>query len=62
MDGEPNTNVLLARWQGGTPVVRIVDFESSYEVSRHSTGAFYDPPTTPGFSAPEAPNRTSFIV
>ena len=48
---------ILARWQGGAPVVRIVDFESSYEVARHSTGAFYDPPTTPGFSAPELPRQ-----
>jgi serine/threonine protein kinase len=44
---------ILARWEHGAPVVRIVDFESSYEVARHSTGAFYDPPTTPGYAAPE---------
>ena len=37
----------------GRPVIRIVDFESSYERARHSRGVFYDPPTTPGYSAPE---------
>jgi serine/threonine protein kinase len=44
---------ILTRWESGKPVVRLVDFESSYEVSRHSTGTFYSPPTTSGFSAPE---------
>ncbi|HEV8397546.1 MAG TPA: hypothetical protein VGQ37_24845 [Vicinamibacterales bacterium] len=44
---------ILNRWEGGRPVVRIVDFESSYEVARHSSGDFYDPPTTLGYSAPE---------
>jgi hypothetical protein len=39
------------------PVIRIVDFESSYEVARHSAGAFYNPPTTTGFSAPELKDR-----
>jgi serine/threonine protein kinase len=34
-------------------VIRIVDFESSYEVARHSSGVFYNPPTTSGYSAPE---------
>ena len=34
-------------------MVRIVDFESSYEVARHANGAVYNPPTTPGFCAPE---------
>jgi serine/threonine protein kinase len=43
---------ILCRWEGGTPVVRIVDFESSYEVTRHAS-AFYNPPTTTGYSAPE---------
>ena len=37
----------------GKPIIRIVDFESSYELKRHSAGEFYSPPTTPGFSAPE---------
>lgn len=44
---------VLSRWEGGKPVIRIVDFESSYEVARHSKGLFYNPPTTSGFSAPE---------
>ena len=35
------------------PVIRIVDFELSYERRRHAAGAFYSPPITPGFSAPE---------
>jgi serine/threonine-protein kinase len=37
----------------GRPVIRIVDFESSFERARHSKGDFYDPPMTPGYSAPE---------
>ena len=44
---------ILHRTEKGSPVIRIVDFESSYERTRHSTGVFYSPPTTPGFSAPE---------
>jgi serine/threonine protein kinase len=44
---------ILYRSEKGKPVVRIVDFESSYEVARHSAGHFYNPPTTAGFSAPE---------
>jgi serine/threonine protein kinase len=44
---------VLYRTEGDNPVIRIVDFESSYEVARHSTGAVYNPPTTPGFCAPE---------
>jgi serine/threonine protein kinase len=44
---------ILCRWEGGKPVARIIDFESSYEVSRHSTGVFYNPPTTSAYSAPE---------
>jgi serine/threonine protein kinase len=43
---------ILHRSEQGRSVIRIVDFESSYEPSRHA-GAFYDPPTTPGYSAPE---------
>jgi serine/threonine protein kinase len=46
---------ILGRWASGKPVIRIVDFESSYEVARHSNGAFYNPPTTSAFSAPELP-------
>ena len=37
----------------GRPVIRIVDFESSYERRRHAAGTFYSPPITPGYSAPE---------
>jgi serine/threonine protein kinase len=44
---------ILCRWETGKPVIRIVDFESSYETSRHSTGIFYNPPTTSAYSAPE---------
>ena len=44
---------ILYRAEKGNPVVRVVDFESSYERARHSDGAFYDPPTTPEYAAPE---------
>lgn len=44
---------ILYRTEGGRPVIRIVDFESSYERARHASGVFYNPPTTPGYSAPE---------
>ena len=44
---------ILYRLEQGRPVIRIVDFESSYEVARHSRGGVYNPPTTPGFCAPE---------
>jgi len=44
---------ILYRADGGIPVVRIVDFESAYEVARHGHGVSYNPPTTSGFSAPE---------
>jgi len=44
---------ILYRSEKGRPVIRIVDFESSYDVARFSNGAFYSPPTTSGFSAPE---------
>jgi serine/threonine protein kinase len=44
---------ILHRVDKGGPVIRIVDFESSYELARHATGVFYSPPTTPGYSAPE---------
>jgi serine/threonine protein kinase len=44
---------ILFTTQRGKPVIRIVDFESSYDVRRHGSGAFYSPPTTPGYSAPE---------
>ena len=48
---------ILSRPVARRPVVRIVDFESSYEEARHSSGVFYDPPTTTGFSAPELSSR-----
>lgn len=48
---------ILFRMEKGAPVIRIVDFESSYEKSRHGAGEFYDPPTTPGYSAPEITTR-----
>jgi serine/threonine protein kinase len=48
---------ILYRVEQGRPVIRIVDFESSYEVGRHSSGAAYNPPITPGFSAPEIAHR-----
>jgi serine/threonine protein kinase len=44
---------ILHRVDKGGPVIRIVDFESSYELARHAMGVFYSPPTTPGYSAPE---------
>jgi serine/threonine protein kinase len=44
---------ILSRCEKGRPVIRIVDFESSYDVARHSKGTFYNPPTTSGFCAPE---------
>ena len=44
---------VLYRSDKGTPVIRIVDFESAYEVARHGNGVFYNPPTTSGFTAPE---------
>ncbi len=44
---------ILHRVDRGHPVVRIVDFESSFDPARHGTGESYDPPTTSGFSAPE---------
>ena len=44
---------ILYRSAGGAPVIRVVDFESSYEVARHAKGVFYNPPTTSGYTAPE---------
>ena len=44
---------ILYRVEQGRPVIRVVDFESSYEVARHARGVGYNPPTTPGFCAPE---------
>jgi serine/threonine protein kinase len=48
---------ILYRFEDRRPVIRIVDFESSYEVARHSAGDFYNPPTTAGFCAPELRER-----
>jgi len=44
---------ILCRWERSKPVIRLVDFESSYEVARHSKGVFYNPPTTSGYTVPE---------
>lgn len=53
-----NTMNILFRSELGKPIVRIVDFESSYEVARHGrAGSFYNPPTTPRYSAPELTER-----
>ncbi len=48
---------ILYRSEKGRPVIRIVDFESSYEVERHSKEVFHSPATTSGFSAPEVHER-----
>lgn len=48
---------ILYRTERGRPVIRIVDFESSYDPARHAAGVFYDPPTTPRFSAPEVSHQ-----
>jgi hypothetical protein len=44
---------ILYRVEERRPVIRIVDFESAYDVARHSSGDRYNPPTTAGFCAPE---------
>jgi serine/threonine protein kinase len=44
---------ILHRVEKGRPVIRIVDFESSYDRARHSADVFYSPPTTAAYSAPE---------
>lgn len=44
---------ILYRSDRGIPVIRIVDFESAYDVARHGNGVSYNPPTTVAFSAPE---------
>jgi serine/threonine protein kinase len=44
---------ILHRVEKSRPIIRIVDFESSYDVARHPGGIFYNPPTTTGYSAPE---------
>jgi serine/threonine protein kinase len=49
---------ILYRTERERPIIRIVDFESSYEVARHGAGTFYNPPTSPAFTAPEIPGKT----
>jgi serine/threonine protein kinase len=44
---------ILYRVERDRPIIRIVDFESSYETARHTAGVFYSPPMTTGYSAPE---------
>jgi serine/threonine protein kinase len=44
---------ILYRLDRGSPIIRIVDFESAYQIERHGNGVSYSPPTTTGFSAPE---------
>lgn len=44
---------ILYRAAHGRPIIRLIDFESSYERERHANGTFYNPPTTPGYTAPE---------
>ncbi|MEO8480681.1 MAG: protein kinase [Acidobacteriota bacterium] len=48
-------NPMNVLYRTGTdkPVVRIIDFESSYDQRRHSMDVGYNPPTTAGYSAPE---------
>jgi serine/threonine-protein kinase len=48
---------ILCRWESGKPIIRIVDFESSYETARHSSNVFYSPPTNSAFTAPEVSSR-----
>ena len=48
---------ILSRATTDRPVIRIVDFESSFERARHLDGEFYSPPTTPGYSAPEVSHQ-----
>ncbi|MFN7981586.1 MAG: protein kinase [Vicinamibacterales bacterium] len=44
---------ILYRSEHGSPVIRMVDFESAFDPARHTPDAFYDPPTTANYSAPE---------
>jgi serine/threonine protein kinase len=52
-------NPMNILYRAGTrrPLIRIVDFESSYERGRHAAGVFYNPPTTPGYTAPEVAHQ-----
>jgi serine/threonine protein kinase len=44
---------ILYRVEKSRPIIRIVDFESSFDPARHTNGVFYSPPTTTGYCAPE---------
>ena len=44
---------ILYRVEKNRPIIRIVDFESSFDAARHSSSVFYSPPTTTGYCAPE---------
>jgi len=48
---------ILYRSERGIPVIRMVDFESAFDPARHTPDAFYDPPTTPSYSAPEVAHQ-----
>lgn len=48
---------VLCHASNDRPIIRIVDFESSYERGRHTPGDVYNPPTTPGYSAPKRPRQ-----
>jgi serine/threonine protein kinase len=48
---------VLSRTGPARPIVRVIDFESSYERRRHASGVFYSPPTTAGYSAPEVSSQ-----
>jgi serine/threonine protein kinase len=48
---------ILYRVERGRAVIRIIDFESSYVPSRHATHALYNPPVTPGYTAPEVASQ-----
>jgi serine/threonine protein kinase len=49
---------VLHRSTQSRPVIRIIDFESSYDVARHGAGEVYNPSVTAEFSAPEVPRQT----
>lgn len=49
---------VLRRMERGRPLIRVVDFESSYEVGRHGAGEVYNPSTTTAYSAPEMARRS----
>ena len=44
---------ILYRVERGRATIRIIDFESSYVPARHAHHALYNPPVTPGYTAPE---------